>query len=621
MAHLLGAEALHLEFPTKVVFDSVTLGLNEGDRVGIVGRNGDGKSSLLAMLAGRLQPNSGRVTVRGGVRVGVLGQADALDDALTVDRAVVGDTPEHEWAGDARARDVIRGLLADVPWDAQVGTLSGGQRRRVELAGLLTGEWEVLLLDEPTNHLDVEAITWLAGHLKRRWAPTAGGLVVVTHDRWFLDEVCTATWEVHDRIVEPFEGGYAAYILQRVERDRVSASSEAKRQNLARKELAWLRRGPPARTSKPKFHIDAANALIADVPEIRDKVSLQSLAVARLGKDVVDVLDASVDYDGNQVLNDVEWRIAPGERTGILGVNGAGKSTLLGLIAGTVQPSTGTVRRGKTVRIATLAQRIGELEDHLDEPVRELLGGLRTSYTLGTGSKTQELTPAQLLERLGFSTAQLSTPVRDLSGGQQRRLQLLLILLDQPNVLILDEPTNDLDTDMLAVIEDLLDSWPGTLIVVSHDRYFLERVTDQQYAILRHQLRHLPGGVDEYLRLRAAESAAGISRTPAFAGSATPAGKPAPAGTAAANGATAATGETTPALSGAALRDAQKEVAAVERRMAKLTDQINDAKNALATHDHSDYQGLTKRMKEIAALEADVEALEDRWFELTEALG
>ena len=532
MAHLLGAEALHLEFPTKVVFDSVTLGLNEGDRVGIVGRNGDGKSSLLAMLAGRLQPNSGRVTVRGGVTVGVLGQADALDDTLTVEGAVVGDTPEHVWAGDARARDVIRGLLADVPWDATVGTLSGGQRRRVELAGLLTGEWDVLLLDEPTNHLDVEAITWLAGHLKRRWAPSAGGLVVVTHDRWFLDEVCTATWEVHDRIVEPFEGGYAAYILQRVERDRVAASSEAKRQNLARKELAWLRRGAPARTSKPKFHIDAANALIADVPEIRDKVSLQSLAVARLGKDVVDLLDASVDYDGNQVLRDVEWRIAPGERTGILGVNGAGKSTLLGLIAGVVQPSSGTVRRGKTVRIATLAQRIGELEDHLDEPVRELLGSLRTSYTLGSGSKTQELTPAQLLERLGFSTAQLSTPVRDLSGGQQRRLQLLLILLDQPNVLILDEPTNDLDTDMLAVIEDLLDSWPGTLIVVSHDRYFLERVTDQQYAILRHQLRHLPGGVDEYLRLRAAESAAGIGGTPASVRTGNPAGRPGSAGAA-----------------------------------------------------------------------------------------
>jgi ATP-binding cassette subfamily F protein uup len=619
MAHLLGAEALHLEFPTKVVFDSVTLGLNEGDRVGIVGRNGDGKSSLLAMLAGRLLPDSGRVTVRGGVRVGVLTQADALEDSLTVEQAVVGDTPEHVWAGDPRARDVIRGLLADVPWDAPVDTLSGGQRRRVELAALLARDWEVLLLDEPTNHLDVEAITWLADHLKRRWAGGAGGLLVVTHDRWFLDEVCTITWEVHDRIVEPFDGGYAAYILQRVERDRMAASSEAKRQNLARKELAWLRRGAPARTSKPKFRIDAANALIADMPEIRDTVSLQSLAVARLGKDVVDLLDVSVDYDGNQVLNDVEWRIAPGERTGILGVNGAGKSTLLGLIAGTLQPSSGTVRRGKTVRIATLAQQLGELEDQLDEPVRAILGSLRTSYTLGTGSKAQELTPTQLLERLGFVTAQLSTPVKDLSGGQQRRLQLLLILLAQPNVLILDEPTNDLDTDMLAVIEDLLDSWPGTLIVVSHDRYFIERVTDQQYAILRGQLRHLPGGVDEYLRLRGAESAAGLSRAqasvrslaPAKSGGKNEAAKPEPGK---ADG-------VAPALAGAALRDAQKEVASVERRLARLTEQINDAKNALATHDHSDYLGLTKRMKEIGALEADVQALEERWFELTELLG
>ena len=361
----------------------------------------------------------------------------------------------------------------------------------------------MLLLDEPTNHLDVEGITWLADHLKRRWPANAGGLLVITHDRWFLDEVCTATWEVHDRIVEPFEGGYAAYILQRVERDRMAASSEAKRQNLARKELAWLRRGAPARTSKPKFRIDAANALIADVPEIRDKVSLQSLAVARLGKDVVDLLDVSAGYDGTEVLHDIEWRIAPGERTGVLGVNGAGKSTLLGLIAGTVQPAAGTVRRGKTVKVAALSQRIGELEDHLNEPVRVIIDRLRTSYTIGTGSKAQELTPASLLERLGFSAAQLSTPVKDLSGGQQRRLQLLLILLDQPNVLILDEPTNDMDTDMLAVIEDLLDSWPGTLIVVSHDRYFLERVTDQQYAILDGRLRHLPGGIDEYLRLRA----------------------------------------------------------------------------------------------------------------------
>ncbi len=407
-----------------------------------------------------------------------------------------------------RGRDVISGLLGDLPWDAELRTLSGGQRRRVALAKLLAGDHDVLALDEPTNHLDVEAITWLAEHLKKRWSASSGGLLVVTHDRWFLDEVCTTTWEVHDRIVEPFDGGYAAYILQRVERDRQAATIEARRQNLARKELAWLRRGAPARTSKPKFRIDAANALIADVPEIRDKVALQSLAVSRLGKQVVDLLDVSVSYDDREVLHEVEWRIAPGERTGILGVNGAGKSTLLGLIDGSVQPTAGRVKHGKTLQVATLRQSVDELAPHLGDPVRVVLANLRTTYVFGTGSKAQELTPGQLLERLGFSSAQLSTPVKDLSGGQQRRLQLLLILLAQPNVLILDEPTNDLDTDMLSAMEDLLDSWPGTLIVVSHDRYFLERVTDQQYGILGGRLRHLPGGVDEYLRLRAAHASA-----------------------------------------------------------------------------------------------------------------
>ena len=496
MAHLLGAESLHLEFPTKVVFDSVTLGIAEGDRIGIVGRNGDGKSSLLAMIAGRLEPDAGKVTVRGGTRIGVVDQQDTLDDNQTVGRAIVGDLDEHEWAGDARIRDVLAGLVTDLDWNAPLSTLSGGQRRRVALAAVLIGGWDVLILDEPTNHLDVEGIAWLAAHLKKRWTANAGALLVVTHDRWFLDEVCTLTWEVHDRIVEPFEGGYAAYILQRVERDRQAAAIEARRQNLARKELAWLRRGAPARTSKPKFRIDAANALIADVPEIRNSTELQSLAVTRLGKDVVDLLDASVSFDGREILRDIEWRIAPGERTGILGVNGAGKSTLLGLVDGSVSPTGGRVKRGKTVRVATLTQRLDELEQHLADPVRVVIGGLRTSYTIGSGSKAQELTPGQLLERLGFSSAQLSTPVRDLSGGQKRRLQLLLILLDQPNVLILDEPTNDLDTDMLAAMEDLLDSWPGTLLVVSHDRYFLERVTDQQYAILpgpggAGRLRHL----------------------------------------------------------------------------------------------------------------------------------
>jgi len=599
MAHLLGAEALHLEFPTKVVFDGVSLGVDEGDRIGIVGRNGDGKSSLMAMLAGRLEPDAGRVTVRGGVRVGVLDQGDTLDDALTIAESVVGDRAEHDWAGDAGVRDVIAGLVGDLDWNGPVAGLSGGQRRRVALARLLVGDWDVLALDEPTNHLDVEAVAWLAGHLKRRWSASTGALMVVTHDRWFLDEVCTKTWEVHDRIVEPFEGGYAAYVLQRVERDRQSAVIEQRRQNLARKELAWLRRGAPARTSKPRFRIDAANALIADVPEIRDKVQLQSLAVSRLGKDVVDLLDAGVAYGDREVLRGVEWRIAPGERTGILGVNGAGKSTLLGLVAGTVAPTTGRVKRGTTVKVATLTQRMDELDQYLNDPVRVVISGLRTSYTIGTGSKAAELTPGQLLERMGFSSAQLSTPVKDLSGGQQRRLQLLLILLDQPNVLILDEPTNDLDTDMLAAIEDLLDSWAGTLLVVSHDRYFIERVTDQQYAVIDGRLRHLPGGIDEYLRLRATRLAA-------------PAAAPAASTT---GGASAST------LAGADLRAAQKEVAAAERRIQKLTAQADAARTALADHDQSDYAGLGEKMRAIGELDAEIAALEERWFELSELIG
>jgi len=617
MAHLLGAEALHLEYPTKVVFDGVSLGVDEGDRIGIVGRNGDGKSSLMAMLAGRREPDSGRVTVRGGVRIGMLDQADVLSDDLTIAEAVVGDRPEHEWAGDAAVRDVISGLVGDLDWHGTLAGLSGGQRRRVALAALLAGDWDVLALDEPTNHLDVEAVAWLADHLKRRWSPSAGALLVVTHDRWFLDEVCTRTWEVHDRIVDPFEGGYAAYILQRVERDRQAASIEARRQNLARKELAWLRRGAPARTAKPKFRIDAANALIADVPELRDRVSLQSLAVARLGKDVVDLLDAGVAYPTEtggtkQVLRDVEWRIAPGERTGILGVNGAGKSTLLGLVAGTVEPTSGRVKRGKTVRVATLTQRMDELDPHLDEPVRIVVGRLRTTYVFGAGSKAQELTPGQLLERMGFSSAQLSTPVKDLSGGQKRRLQLLLILLDQPNVLILDEPTNDLDTDMLAAIEELLDAWAGTLLVVSHDRYFMERVTDQQYAVMNGHLRHLPGGIDEYVRLRRAQQASGVPDGVAVASGASPASSPASPRSAAA--------PPSPELAGADRRAAQKELQALERRLSKLTAQVDADRTALADHDQSDYVGIGEKMRAIGAVDEEIAALEERWLELSELL-
>ena len=598
MAHLLGAESLHVEFPTRVVFDSVTLGLQDGDRVGIVGRNGDGKSTLLNLLAGRMEPDSGRVTRRRDLRLGVLDQSDTLDPALTVAETIVGDAAHHEWAGDARTRDVLAGLVADIGWDARIETLSGGQRRRVALAALLVGEWDVVFLDEPTNHLDVEGIAWLAGHLTTRWAASTGALVVVTHDRWFLDEVCNATWEVHDRIVEPFEGGYAAYILQRVERDRMAAATESRRRNLARKELAWLRRGAPARTSKPKFRIDAANQLIEDVPEIRDGVSLQRLAVSRLGKDVVDLLDVSVSFD-RPILRDITWRIAPGERTGVLGVNGAGKSTLLGLVAGTVAATAGRVKRGTTVKVATLTQRLDELDEVLDEPVRTVIGRLRTSYTVGSGSKAQELTPGQLLERLGFSSAQLSTPVKDLSGGQKRRLQLLLILLDEPNVLILDEPTNDLDTDMLAAIEDLLDSWPGTLIVVSHDRYLLERVTDQQFAILEGHLRHLPGGVDEYLRLRRAQQAPAAERAAL---------------------AREDNSADTPVLSGADRRSAEKEVASVDRRITRLQADIATAHDRLAAHDQSDYVGLGVLTDGLRALESELAELETRWLELSESL-
>ncbi|MGO4300755.1 ABC-F family ATP-binding cassette domain-containing protein [Leifsonia sp. RAF41] len=594
MAHLLGAEALHLEYPTRTVFDSVTLGLSEGDRIGVVGRNGDGKSTLLQLLGGTLEPDSGRVTRRRGVTVGMLDQRDILPDQLTVGHAIVGDRDEHLWASDPRIRDVLAGLVADIRWDATIGELSGGQRRRVALAALLVHDHDILFLDEPTNHLDLEGVAWLAQHLKGRWSATSGALVVVTHDRWFLDEVSTATWEVHDGIVEPFEGGYAAYVLQRVERDRMNAVAETKRQNLMRKELAWLRRGAPARTSKPKFRMDAAAELIADEPPLRDTVALTSLATARLGKDVVDLLDVSVSYPPKTVLREVEWRIAPGERTGILGVNGAGKSTLLGLVAGTVTPDSGRVKRGKTVKIATLTQQLDELEDVLEDRVSAVVASKKTTYLAGG----KEVSPGQMLERLGFTNAQLSTPVKDLSGGQKRRLQLLLILLDEPNVLILDEPTNDLDTDMLAAMEDLLDSWPGTLLVVSHDRYLLERVTDQQYAVLDGRLRHLPGGVDEYLRLRRAQSA-----------------EPA------AGGATAtATATSTPALSGAALRTAEKELTALDRRLAKVTDQVAAKHEELARHDQSDYVGLGRLTDELRTLEGEIADLETRWLELSEQL-
>ncbi len=502
MAHLLGAEALHLDFGTGTVLDSVSIGLDDGDRIGVVGANGAGKTSLLKLLSGKLEPHDGRVTIARGTRIGVLDQDDAVDPSLTVIEAIAGEADEHEWASDPRIRDVMAGLVPDLPADAVVGTLSGGQQRRVALAHVLVGDHDVIFLDEPTNHLDVEGVTWLADHLNRRWAGAKGALLVVTHDRWFLDEVSTQTWEVHDGVVDRYEGGYAAYILQRVERDRIGNVTEQRRQNLMKKELAWLRRGAPARTTKPKFRIDAANALIADVPPIRDSVQLARMATARLGKDVVSLINAGVTYgtgdDAREVLRGIDWHIGPGERTGILGENGAGKSTLLKLITGELRANEGPREDGHhgARRVAQPAARgargcagrahlRGRQALLLDQDVGR--HGDDAGAAAWSGSASRSCSSRRTVNKL--------------SGGQRRRLQILMVLLSEPNVLVLDEPTNDLDTDVLAALEDLLDSWPGTLIVVSHDRYLMERITDQQYAVLDGGLRHLPGGVDEYVKI------------------------------------------------------------------------------------------------------------------------
>lgn len=626
MAHLLGTQSLHVALPDRVLLDDITVGIDEGDRIGVVGRNGDGKSTLLRLLARFKEPDEGRVTVRGGVRVGVLSQQDEATAETSVHERVLGDRPEYEWASDPRIRDVLEGLLGGIDLDAPLTDLSGGQLRRVHLAELLVGDWDVLLLDEPTNHLDVEGISWLAEHLRRRWSPKDGGLVVITHDRWFLDAVCTRMWEVHDGIVEPFEGGYAAYVLQRVERDRQAATIESKRQNLMRKELAWLRRGAPARTAKPKFRIDAANELIAGEPPVRDTVELTQLATSRLGRDVIDVLDVDAGYGDLTVLRDITLHIGPADRIGVLGPNGAGKSTLLALITGDLEPQAGRVKRGKTVTVRQVSQRLEGLEKHLNSRVSDVVAKYRTTFRAGK----DEVSPGQLLERLGFTTAHQKVLVGALSGGQQRRLNLLFTLLEEPNVLVLDEPTNDMDTDMLAAMEDLLDTWPGPLIVVSHDRYLLERVTDIQYAVLDGAVRHVPGGVEQYLALRAeglqeeaatgasssAKGAAGRSAGSGSAGSKS-AGSGSAGGSAGAGG--GATGSAS-AVSGAQAHTAQKELGAIERRMKKLDKQTTTLHSTLAAHDQSDYVGLQKITDELRGVEAEIQELEERWLELSELL-
>mgnify|MGYP000923417221 FL=1 len=619
MAFLFGCENVHLEYPTKTIFDSLSLGVNDGDCIGVVGRNGDGKSTLLGLFEGTVEPDEGRVVRTGGVRFASLRQDDTLADAQSVGWNIVGDIPEYEWASDATIRQIIDGLIGDISWDTPVGTLSGGQRRRVDLARVLVADAEVLLLDEPTNHLDVVAITWLANHLRRRFARKEGAIVVVTHDRWFLDEVCDRMWEVHDELVEPFEGGYSAYILQRVERQRQAELAEQKRQNLMRRELAWLSRGARARSTKPKFHVETARALIAEEPPLRNSVELKRAAISRLGKQCVTVENVSFSYDDRKVIDDATWLIGPGDRYGLLGANGAGKSTLLEIIQGKLLPQTGRVKIGKTVKFAFLSQKLEELNPLGSDRVREVLSRYKSRYVIDG----KEVSPATLLESLGFTSAHLNMPVNTLSGGQKRRLQLMLILLDSPNVLILDEPSNDLDTDMLVAVENVLDTWPGTLILVSHDRYLMERVTDDQFALIEGKVVHVPRGVDEYLELLedcahakqkgGSSSAAGSSSKGSGKGNTAGKGSAQSGGTRdVSSGAKDSSGSV---LSAAQARDIRKKLQSLERKMNTAQRKVDEAKQAQLEVDPYDYVVLGEAQIKVKECEDRLAALEEEWLE------
>jgi ATP-binding cassette subfamily F protein uup len=579
-------------YGSRTVLADITLGVSGGERIGIVGRNGDGKSTLLRLIAGVEEPDTGNVTRVGGLDLALLTQGDELDGYATIRDALVGSRADHEWAADATFRSILDGLLGGVElsrfpggMDTPIADLSGGERRRIAIAHLLLDNPELLLLDEPTNHLDVEAVDWLARHLAAR----KGAMLVVTHDRWFLDAVCTATWEVADTTVHQYEGGYAAYVLARAERDRQAVARDTRRRQLVRKELAWLRRGPPARTSKPKFRIEAANELIADEPEVRDRAELLRFATARLGGKVVDAVDVSLSFGDEPLLDDLTWRLGPGDRLALVGVNGSGKTTLLKLLAGELQPSKGRVDRGATVRLAFLSQDTAEIPGHLR--VLESLEEVKAVATLADGV---QLTASLLCDRFGFRGDLARTLVRDLSGGQRRRLQLMRLLMAEPNVLLLDEPTNDLDIETLTALEDLLDSWPGTLIVVSHDRYFVERVCDDVHALSGDGgIRHLPGGIDQYVQSRRAQ--------PRATGAA-PGAKPKPA----------------PGAGGAA-RAARKEVQRLERALDRLGEREAALHEAMAAS-ASDHGRLRELQAELEALVAERETAEAAWLDAAEVL-
>ena len=612
MGILVGCEKISHEWPGKKVFSEQTIGINEGERIGIVGKNGDGKSTLLQLISHELTPDGGVVTWRGGIRVGYLSQTDTLVDTASVQQAVMGDMPEYEWASNPAIREIVSALLSDIAWETLVQELSGGQRRRVDLARVLIGSWDVLLMDEPTNHLDMGAISWLAAHLKRRWQEHQGALLVVTHDRWFLDEVCFTMWEVHDGVIDPFEGGYSAYIQQRVERERQAAVREERRQNMLRKELTWLAHGAQARTSKPKFRIDAAMELIANDPPLRNSLELKRLAVARLGKMVIEMKDAGFFYAGAEkpVVSHIDWLIGPGDRYGILGENGAGKTTLLKLMTGLTQPTQGSVRIGKSVRFGFLTQNLDALADKQTWRVSEVLRQYKSTYYI----EGKAYSPERLLERLGFDTRELMSRICDISGGQARRLAIMCVLLEEPNVLVLDEPGNDLDTDMLAILEDLLDSWPGTLLVVTHDRYLMERVTDNQFALIDGQIRHVPGGVDEYLKLLATSEQGSASQDKTLSRH--------NQNMQACSNAVAAQQEDSGVkkLSNAELRELRKRHSSVERKLATASEKLSQCAQTMHQVNPTDFSKLQELHQKLEQAQTRVEALEMEWLTLEEAL-
>lgn len=591
-------ESVTKVYGTRALLDGVSLGVSEGDRIGVVGRNGDGKTTLIRMLAKLEEPDGGRITHAGGVEMAVLTQHDSLDPKATIRHEVIAGRADHEWLGDARIRDIIEGLFGglDLPGfadglDTVIGPLSGGERRRIALAKLLLGSPDLIVLDEPTNHLDVEGIAWLAKHLQNR----RSALVCVTHDRWFLDQVCTRMWDVQHGAVHEYEGGYSDYVFARAERTRIEATEEQKRQNLARKELAWLRRGAPARTSKPRYRIEAANALIADVPDPRDKSELMKFANARLGRTVFELEGVTVTAGPKLLLENLTWQLGPGDRIGLLGVNGAGKTSLLRAMRdayaseGDVQPASGVIKVGKTVRLAYLSQEVAELEP--ETRVLQAVEQVRSRVDLGKG---REMSAGQLCEQFGFGKDKQWTPVGDLSGGERRRLQLLRLLMDEPNVLFLDEPTNDLDIETLNQLEDLLDGWPGSMVVISHDRFFIERTTDVVHAMLGDKkLRMLPNGVDEYLERRARMAAVAV---------------PAAATAVEAPGA---------GLSAGDARAAKKEMQKLERQIAKLDQKESKLHAQLAEH-AADFSKVAELDTQLRGVREEKEELEMSWMELAE---